>query len=62
MSGYVATWSSRMSGSSFFLLLSAISLLTGAAMIVLYRPLQKAVGDENEAGHLGSTESPQPIG
>jgi len=48
LSGYIATWSSRISGSTFFLLLSSISLLTGVAMIVLYRPLQKAVGDENE--------------
>jgi len=49
MSGYVATWSSRMSGSSFFLLLASISLLTGVAMVAIYRPLQRAVGDENES-------------
>ena len=52
MSGYVATWSSRMSGSSFFMLLASISLLTGVAMVLIYRPLQRAVGDENEAKSL----------
>ncbi len=46
-SGYLATWANRMSNSSFFLLLSVISLVTGALMIVLYIPLKRAIGDEN---------------
>ncbi len=46
-SGYLATWSNRMSNSSFFLLLATISLVTGALMIVLYIPLKRAIGDEN---------------
>ena len=46
-SGYLATWANRMSNSSFFLLLSVISLATGALMIVLYLPLKRAIGDEN---------------
>jgi POT family proton-dependent oligopeptide transporter len=48
LSGYIATWSDRMSGSSFFLLLASISLATGVLMIVLYRPLRKAIGNEDE--------------
>jgi proton-dependent oligopeptide transporter, POT family len=48
MSGYVATWAERMSGSEFFLLLASISLATGVLMIILYRPLRRAIGDEDE--------------
>jgi POT family proton-dependent oligopeptide transporter len=48
LSGYLATWSSRMSGGTFFFLLASISLATGVLMIVLYRPLRKAIGNENE--------------
>ena len=48
LSGYIATWSDRMSGSSFFLLLASISLATGVLMIVLYRPLRRAIGNEDE--------------
>ncbi len=48
-SGYLATFANRMSNSSFFLLLAVISLVTGVLMILLYRPLRRAIGDENEA-------------
>jgi POT family proton-dependent oligopeptide transporter len=48
LSGYVATYSDRMSHTSFFALLAGISIATGVLMIVLYRPLRKAIGDENE--------------
>jgi POT family proton-dependent oligopeptide transporter len=47
-SGYLATFANRMSSSSFFLLLACISLATGVLMIVLYRPLARAIGDENQ--------------
>jgi POT family proton-dependent oligopeptide transporter len=50
-SGYLATWANRMSNGSFFLMLASISLATGVLMIVLYIPLKKAIGDENEKGH-----------
>ena len=48
LSGYLATFARTMSSSSFFLLLAVVSLITGALMIVLYAPLKKAIGDENE--------------
>jgi proton-dependent oligopeptide transporter, POT family len=48
MSGYLATFASRMSSSSFFLMLAVIALTTGVLMIGLYRPLRRAIGDENE--------------
>jgi POT family proton-dependent oligopeptide transporter len=48
MSGYLATFANRMSNSAFFLLLATISLATGVLMIVLYLPLKRAIGDENE--------------
>jgi POT family proton-dependent oligopeptide transporter len=48
LSGYLATFANKMSSSAFFLLLSIISLATGILMIVLYMPLKKAIGDENE--------------
>jgi POT family proton-dependent oligopeptide transporter len=47
MSGYLATFANRMSNSAFFLLLAVVSLATGVLMIVLYRPLSRAIGDEN---------------
>ena len=50
-SGYLATFANRMSSSSFFLLLAVISLVTGVLMIVLYRPLRRAIGDENALQH-----------
>jgi POT family proton-dependent oligopeptide transporter len=54
MSGYVATWANRMSGPAFFLLDAVIALATGALIILLYAPLKRAIGDENEAAE-GST-------
>jgi POT family proton-dependent oligopeptide transporter len=48
-SGVLATFDERMSKSAFFLMLAGISLATGVLMIVLYRPLQRAIGDENRA-------------
>jgi POT family proton-dependent oligopeptide transporter len=50
-SGYLATFAERMSSSAFFLLLAVISLATGVLMIVLYRPLARAIGDENQQHH-----------
>jgi POT family proton-dependent oligopeptide transporter len=47
MSGVLATFDEKMSKTSFFIMLSAISLATGVLMIVLYRPLRRAIGDEN---------------
>jgi POT family proton-dependent oligopeptide transporter len=47
LSGYLATFAQTMSSSSFFLLLAAVSLVTGVLMIALYAPLKKAIGDEN---------------
>jgi POT family proton-dependent oligopeptide transporter len=47
MSGFVATYANKMSSSSFFVMLAAISIATGVLMIVLYLPLKKAIGDED---------------
>jgi POT family proton-dependent oligopeptide transporter len=47
MSGYLGTYWETMSHGAFFGMLAAISLATGALMIVLYSPLKKAIGDEN---------------
>jgi POT family proton-dependent oligopeptide transporter len=52
LSGYLATFANRMSNSTFFLMLAGISLATGALMILVYKPLQRAVGDENEKEQL----------
>ena len=46
-SGYLATFASRKSNSSFFLMLAGISLATGALMLAVYAPLRRAIGDEN---------------
>jgi POT family proton-dependent oligopeptide transporter len=48
LSGWLATYAETMSSAAFFSLLSAVSLVTGVVMIVLYLPLKKAIGDENE--------------
>jgi POT family proton-dependent oligopeptide transporter len=50
MSGWLATYANKMSNSAFFGVLAAISIATGVLMVVLYMPLQKAIGDENAKG------------
>jgi proton-dependent oligopeptide transporter, POT family len=47
LSGYLATYTHKMSSSMFFIMLSGISLATGVLMILFYAPLKKAIGDEN---------------
>jgi POT family proton-dependent oligopeptide transporter len=57
MSGWLATYANTMSNSSFFLLLASISLATGVLMIVLYLPLKRAIGDENETEAVAPVEA-----
>ncbi len=47
LSGYLATFTHKMSSPMFFIMLSGISLATGVLMILFYAPLKKAIGDEN---------------
>lgn len=47
LSGWLGTFWETMTKGSFFLMLAAISLLTGLLMVVLYAPLRRAIGDEN---------------
>jgi POT family proton-dependent oligopeptide transporter len=47
LSGYIGTFWDKMSKEAFFILLSALSAVTGVLMVALYRPLKKAIGDEN---------------
>jgi hypothetical protein len=47
-----------MSPGAFFLVLASISLVTGVLMIVLYVPLKRAIGDENETGEDVASRSP----
>jgi POT family proton-dependent oligopeptide transporter len=47
LSGYLATFTERMTSTTFFVMLAIVSLATGALMVVLYLPLKRAIGDEN---------------
>ncbi len=47
LSGYLATYTHKMSSPAFFIMLSGISLATGVLMILFYAPIKKAIGDEN---------------
>jgi POT family proton-dependent oligopeptide transporter len=47
MSGYLGTYWETMTKGSFFLMLAAISIVTGVLMVALYAPLKRAIGDEN---------------
>jgi POT family proton-dependent oligopeptide transporter len=47
--GWLGTFWETMTKGSFFLMLAAISLLTGLLMVVIYAPLKRAIGDENRA-------------
>jgi POT family proton-dependent oligopeptide transporter len=58
MSGWLATYANAMSPGAFFLVLASISLVTGVLMIVLYVPLKRAIGDENETGEDVASRSP----
>ncbi|MBK9518314.1 MAG: peptide MFS transporter [Anaeromyxobacter sp.] len=50
LSGWLGTFWETMTKGSFFLMLAAISLVTGVLMVALYAPLRRAIGDENR-GH-----------
>jgi POT family proton-dependent oligopeptide transporter len=47
LTGYIGTFWNKMSKEAFFIMLAGLSALTGGLMILLYRPLRKAIGDEN---------------
>jgi proton-dependent oligopeptide transporter, POT family len=56
LSGWLATFANKMSNSAFFLLCASISLTTGALIVILYLPLKRAIGDENESGSMRPVE------
>ena len=47
MSGYLGTYWETMTKGAFFMMLAAISIVTGLLMVALYAPLRRAIGDEN---------------
>jgi POT family proton-dependent oligopeptide transporter len=49
LSGFLGIFWETMTKGRFFLMLAAISLLTGLLMVAIYAPLKKAIGDENRA-------------
>jgi POT family proton-dependent oligopeptide transporter len=55
--GLLGTFWETMTKGSFFLMLAAMSLATGALMVVLYAPLKRAIGDEN-AVHVAPVAEP----
>jgi POT family proton-dependent oligopeptide transporter len=48
LSGYLGTYWEKWSHVTFFVVLGGISIATGVLMVVLYAPLRKAIGDENQ--------------
>jgi POT family proton-dependent oligopeptide transporter len=51
LTGYLGTYWETMTKRNFFLMLAAISILTGLLMVAIYVPLKRAIGDENKAHH-----------
>lgn len=51
LTGYLGTYWETMTKGRFFLMLAAISILTGLLMVLIYAPLKRAIGDENRAHH-----------
>jgi POT family proton-dependent oligopeptide transporter len=47
--GYLGTFWETMTKGAFFLMMAAISILTGLLMVVIYAPMKRAIGDENRA-------------
>jgi len=45
LTGFLGTYYSKMSHDVFFLMLTILAILTGAAIFALNRPLKKALGD-----------------
>jgi len=58
LSGVLGLFWETMSKGSYFLMLSGMSLLTGLLMVVLYKPLKRAIGDENQAHAAPVAEPP----
>ncbi len=54
LSGYLGTYWEKWSHVTFFVVLGGISIATGVLMVVLYAPLRKAIGDENQAHAEGA--------
>ncbi len=46
LSGYLGMYYEKMSHENFFLMLTVIGVLTGAAMVALQAPLKKAIGSD----------------
>jgi POT family proton-dependent oligopeptide transporter len=53
LSGYLATFKQTMSSSTFFVMQAGLSLVTGVAIVALFVPLKKAIGDENAPDAAG---------
>jgi POT family proton-dependent oligopeptide transporter len=49
LSGYLATLKQTMSSTTFFAMQAGLSLVTGVAIVAMFVPLKKAIGDENAA-------------
>lgn len=47
LSGYLATFKQTMSSTAFFTMQAGLSLVTGIAIVAMFVPLKKAIGDEN---------------
>ncbi len=47
LSGYLATFKQTMSSTTFFTMQAGLSLVTGVAIVAMFVPLKKAIGDEN---------------
>ncbi len=56
LSGFLGIFWDKMSKTTFFLMLSGLSLATGITMILLMIPLKRALGDEN----ANADEAPPP--
>jgi POT family proton-dependent oligopeptide transporter len=49
LSGYLGTYWEKMSKTAFFVMMAALALATGAAMIALAKPLKRALEGEDDA-------------
>ncbi len=57
LSGYLATFKETTSSTTFFAVQAGVALVTGAAMVAMFAPLKRAIGDENTAHETMAAEA-----
>ena len=61
--GYIGTFWEKMPKDAFFIMLSVLSIAAGAGMLLVMKPLERAIGERVEkTAAIGVSPSPVPVG